>query len=89
MKSKQSTVIDAILRKAKAFHAKSLDLNAALEKKRKQNSVKYKLPQSVKMVLRPEKLNIAKTTVYKFGGGSTCLLYFHGGSYVVSSARCR
>lgn len=82
MKSKQSTVIDAILRKAKALHVRAFNPNDALEKKRKQNSSRYKVPQSVKVVLHPEKLTIAKTTVYKFGNGSTCLIYFHGGSYV-------
>lgn len=82
MKSKQSTVIDAILRKAKAIRVRSLDMEAELAKKHKQNSVRYKLPKSVRIIMRPEKLVIAKTTVYKLGSGKTCLIYFHGGSYV-------
>lgn len=82
MKSRQSTVVDAILRRAKAIHIRSLNLEDELAKKRKQNSVRYKVPQTARLVLRPEKLSIAKTTVYKFGKGSSCLVYFHGGSYV-------
>lgn len=81
MKSKQCAAIEALLRKAKPLRTHN-DLQQALERKRKQNSKRYKLPKTVQLIVRPSKLTIAKTTCYKLGKGSTCVLYFHGGSYV-------
>ena len=82
MKSKQYMAIEAVMRRAKAFKMSNLDLEAELERKRVQNAKGYKLPRAVQLILKPQKLTVANTTCYKLGTGSTCVLYFHGGSYV-------
>lgn len=80
MKSKQSAAVEALLKRAKALRA--LVEGDELQRKRRQNSKKYKLPRVVKAVLRPKKAVIAGTTCYFVGKGQRCVLYFHGGSYV-------
>ena len=82
MKSRQYATIEAVMRRAKAFKKSNLNLEAELERKRAQNAKGYKLPRAVQLILKPQKLTVAKTTCYKLGAGRTCVLYFHGGSYV-------
>lgn len=82
MKSKQYAALEALMRKAKLFKARTLDLDAELERKRKINSHPYKLPTAVALALHPTKLVIAKTTCYKVGQGKRIVMYLHGGSYV-------
>ncbi len=81
MKSRQCVAVESLLRKAKPLREHE-DLHKELAKKRRQNSRKYKLPRSVKLVMHPEKVTIAKTTCYKLGSGKLCVMYLHGGSYV-------
>lgn len=81
MKSKQCAAIEALMRKAKPFRTHA-DLQQELKKKRKQNAKEYKPPKVVELVLRPQKISLAQTTCYKLGSGKTCIVYFHGGSYV-------
>ena len=82
MKSRQYAAIEAVMRRAKAFKMSNLNLNAELQRKCAQNAKPYRLPRAVQLILKPQKLTVAKTTCYKFGNGHTCVLYFHGGSYV-------
>ena len=82
MKSKQYQTIEVLLRGAKALKLANLNLSRELARKRLQNSKRYKPPRSVQLIMKPQKLSIAKTTCYKLGSGKTCVLYLHGGSYV-------
>lgn len=82
MKSTQYVAIEALMRGAKALKLANLNPERELERKRLQNSKRYKLPRPVQLIMQPKKLSIAKTTCFKLGSGKTCVLYFHGGSYV-------
>ena len=82
MKSKQYIAVEALLRAAKTLKLTNLNMERELEHKRLQNSKRYRLPRTVQLIMQPKKINIAKTTCFKLGSGKTCILYFHGGSYV-------
>lgn len=82
MKSKQCTAVENILKTARDLRLKSFEPQAAIAEKRKQNSKKYLPPKAVRLIIRPQKRVIASTTCYRMGKGTTCVLFFHGGSYV-------
>lgn len=81
MRSKQSFAVESLLKSAKPLRTHD-NLQQTLKRKRRQNAHGYKLPKSVSLIIRPQKETIAKTTCYRLGEGSLCIMYLHGGSYV-------
>lgn len=81
MRSKQSVAVESLLRRTKSLRTHS-NLQQELTKKRRQNLRRYKLPKTVKLVMRPQKCIIANTTCFFVGKGEPCVMYLHGGSYV-------
>lgn len=81
MRSRQSVAVEALLKRSKSLRMHD-NLQHELKKKRRQNARRYKLPKSVRLVMRPQKTVIAKTTCYRLGKGGLCVMYLHGGSYV-------